>query len=121
MRSFCRKTHARKIPRFGGEGHFGFGGGGGGSADFIFMGARIFLIRNRHSLCEFFVSDCWATLEVIVSQNSLVLASLGHRTTIAQYVAKWGIAQMCLCEDKYHGVASRHFGGALTSLTTKLT
>ena len=31
-----------KIPRFGGEGDFGFGGGG--SADFIFMGAGIFLI-----------------------------------------------------------------------------
>ena len=38
--------HAYKIPRFrGGGGYFGFlGRGGGGSADFIFMGARIFLI-----------------------------------------------------------------------------
>ena len=36
--SFCRKTHVHKIPRF-------LGGflGGGGSADFIFMGARVFL------------------------------------------------------------------------------
>ena len=34
-RSFCRKNHVHKIPRFR---------GGGGSADFIFMGARIFLI-----------------------------------------------------------------------------
>ena len=34
MRSFCRKNHVRKIPLFW---------GGGGSADFIFMGARIFL------------------------------------------------------------------------------
>ena len=41
MRSFCRKTCVHKIPRFGGGGYFGFGGGG--SADFIFMGARIFL------------------------------------------------------------------------------
>ena len=41
MRSFCRKTHVHKIPRFGGGGYFGFLGGGG--ADFIFMGARIFL------------------------------------------------------------------------------
>ena len=39
MRSFCRKTHVHKILRFRG----GFWGGGG-SADFIFMGARIFLI-----------------------------------------------------------------------------
>ena len=39
MRSFCRKNHVRKIPLF-------WGGvlGGGGCADFIFMGARIFLI-----------------------------------------------------------------------------
>ena len=44
MRSFCRKTYVHKIPRFrGGGGYFGFGGGG--SADFIFMGAGIFLIR----------------------------------------------------------------------------
>ena len=35
------KTHVRKIPLFFGGG--GLGGGGGGSADFIFMGARIFL------------------------------------------------------------------------------
>ena len=39
MRSFCRKNNVRKIPLFGGGGF----GGGGGSADFIFMGARIFL------------------------------------------------------------------------------
>ena len=39
MRSFCRKNHVRKIPPFKGGGV----GGGGGSADFIFMGARIFL------------------------------------------------------------------------------
>ena len=36
MRSFCRKNRVRKIPRF-------WGFWGGGSADFIFMGARIFL------------------------------------------------------------------------------
>ena len=27
----------------------------------------------------------------------------GYRTIIARYVAKWGIAQMCLCETKYQG------------------
>ena len=36
------KTHVHKIPRFRGGGILGFGGGG--CADFIFMGARIFLI-----------------------------------------------------------------------------
>ena len=39
MRSLCRKNHVRKIPPFF---------GGGGSADFIFMGARIFLIIPRN-------------------------------------------------------------------------
>ena len=43
MRPFCRKSHVHKFPRFGGGGILGFWGGGG-SADFIFMGARIFLI-----------------------------------------------------------------------------
>ena len=38
------KTLVHKIPRLGG-GILGFGGGG--SADFIFMGARIFLIGGR--------------------------------------------------------------------------
>ena len=37
------KTHVHKIPRFRGGGYFGFGGG---SADFIFMGARIFLTKK---------------------------------------------------------------------------
>ena len=37
------KTHAHKIPRFRGGGGGILGFGGGGSADFIFMGARIFL------------------------------------------------------------------------------
>ena len=41
MRSFCRKTYVHKTPRFGGGGILGFFLGG--SADFIFMGARIFL------------------------------------------------------------------------------
>ena len=45
MRPFCRKNHVHIIPRFRGGGILGFGGGGG-SADFIFMGARIFLIKG---------------------------------------------------------------------------
>ena len=47
MRPFCRKSHVHKIPRFRGGWGFGVLGGGGGSADFIFMGARIFL-KNLH-------------------------------------------------------------------------
>ena len=38
MRSFCRKTHVHKIPRFG----FFFFFGGGGSVDFIFYGREDF-------------------------------------------------------------------------------
>ena len=40
---------------------------------------------------------------------------MGYRTIIARYVAKWGIAQMCLCETKYQGGVSHHLGEVLTS------
>ena len=46
---FLQENHVRKIPRLGG-GNLGFVlGGGGGSANFIFMGAGIFLISVRRS------------------------------------------------------------------------
>ena len=32
--------------------------------------------------------------------NSFVLVFMGYRTIMARYVAKWGVAQMCLCETK---------------------
>ena len=57
-----------------------------------------------------------AMLVAIVSQNILALVFVGYRKVIARYVAKWGIAQMCLCETKYQGRASRHFGDLLVSL-----
>ena len=38
-----------------------------------------------------------AILAAIVSQSSLVLVFVMYRATIARYIAKWGIAQMCLC------------------------
>ena len=41
---------------------------------------------------------------------------MGYLTIIARYVAKGGIAQMCLCEPKYQRGVSHHFGGLLTSL-----
>ena len=44
------------------------------------------------------------------------LVFMGYRTIIARYVAKWGIARMCLCKIKYHWGVSHHFGGVLTSL-----
>ena len=56
-----------------------------------------------------------AILVAIVSQNSFAFVFMGYRTLVAQYVAKWGIAQMCLCETKYERGVSHHFGGVLTS------
>ena len=47
-----------------------------------------------------------AILVAIVSQNSFVLVAMAYRTIIARYAAKWGIAQMCLCETKYQGGTS---------------
>ena len=41
---------------------------------------------------------------------------MGHRTIIARYVAKWGIAQICLCDVKYQRGVSQHFGVVLASL-----
>ena len=35
-----------------------------------------------------------------------------YRTFITQYVAKWGIAQKCLCETKYHGGGIAPFWGS---------
>ena len=48
MRPFCRKNHVHKFLVLGGGGYFGLGGG---SADFIFMGARIFLNFREPEIC----------------------------------------------------------------------
>ena len=48
----------------------------------------------------------------IISQNSFVLVFMGCRTIIARYVAKWGIAQVCLCDAKYQGGGIAPFWGA---------
>ena len=106
MLSFCRKNHVRKIPLFWGGGFWG----GGGSADFIFMGARIFLIVTRPKYPPYRETGVAleaqqryfsyrAILAAIVSQNLFVLVFMGYRTIIARYVAKWGIAQMRLCKN----------------------
>ena len=44
-----------------------------------------------------------AILVAIVSQNYFVLVFMGYRTIMARYVAKRGIAQMCLCKTKFQG------------------
>ena len=53
-----------------------------------------------------------AILVAIVSQKSFVLVFTGYRTIIARYVAKWGIARMCLCETKYQGGGIATFWGS---------
>ena len=51
------KNHVHKIPRFrGGGGILGFGGG---SADFIFMGARIFLKVSRYKWEAYRDTNWW--------------------------------------------------------------
>ena len=57
-----------------------------------------------------------AILVAMAAQNSFMLVFLGYRTIIARYIAKWGIAQMCLCEAKCQGGVSHHFRAVLTSL-----
>ena len=77
IRSFCRKTHVRKIPRFrgGGEvGILGFGGGGGRECRFHFYGRADFsenwrvpnpLVPTLGWLKEPSVqSDCWGLTRV---------------------------------------------------------
>ena len=41
---------------------------------------------------------------------------MGYHTIIAQYVAKWGIAQTCLCETKYQGGGIAPFWGSANLL-----
>ena len=53
MRSFCKKNHADKTPRFRWAGYLGFFGGVG-SADSIFMDARVFLIASLSYLCQWY-------------------------------------------------------------------
>ena len=55
-----------------------------------------------------------AILVAIVSQNFLVLVFMGYRTFIARYVAKWGIAGMCLCKIKCQGGGIASFWGSAT-------
>ena len=53
-----------------------------------------------------------AILVAIVSQNSFVLAFVGYRTIVARYVAKWGIAEMCLSETRNQGGGIAPFWGS---------
>ena len=50
------------------------------------------------------------------SKNLFILPGIFSPEILVRYVAKWGIAQMCLCRTKYQGEASHHFEGVVTSL-----
>ena len=41
-----------------------------------------------------------------------MLVFVAYRTNIARYVAKWGIAQMCLCKIMYQGGGIAPFWGS---------
>ena len=63
-----------------------------------------FLILNKGattSLSLFKPFSSNRVLVAIVSQNFFVLVLWWYRTSLARCVAKWGIAQMSLCETKY--------------------
>ena len=53
-----------------------------------------------------------AILVAIVSQKYFVLVFMGYRILIARYIAKWGIAQMCLCELSAKGGITQFWGSA---------
>ena len=59
-------------------------------------------------------------LVAIVSQNPFKLVFVGCRTIIARYVAKRGIAQMCLSETKCQGGGIAPFWGS-ANLPEKLS
>ena len=113
MRSFCRKTHVHKIPRFRG----GIWGGGG-SADFIFMGARIFLtLVNPLTFTTYPVCTLWKRGDA----NHLCSAGVcrAHRQHLL--LATYDLCQILLlslhrtdkCQEKgtvRHAPTHRHHG-----------
>ena len=59
-------------------------------------------------------------LVAIVSRNVLLLVFVRYHAVVVLYVAKWGIAQMCLCKPKYQGGASHNLSGSSCNLPDKL-
>ena len=74
--------------------------------NFLHLGGPAAIRFISHDTCS----------DSIAKSCVLVFFFMGYHTIIARYVAKWGIAQMCLCKIKYQGKGSHHFGGVLTSL-----
>ena len=62
----------------------------------------------------FFVAPVLGKFYAYSPWNSLfVLVFLGYRTSIARYVAKWGIALICLCKTRHQEGVSHPVGGLL--------
>ena len=107
MRPFCRKTNVHKIPRFLGGGILGFGGG---SADYIFMGARIFLIPLKRSLFQKNPSkvinvlslECHAKFFAIVASTARLMFTGFHEAGWS-CVAKWQHCYILLFETNHRG------------------
>ena len=92
MRPFCRKNHVHIIPRFRGGGYFGFWGGG--SADFISMGAGIFLILSQ---CSSFSVSCKQVIQDKNAQISYRHEGWGKQRPRLQSLARSFISKnLCL-------------------------
>ena len=78
------------------------------------MDTHTFLIDALEAQPRYF--SYRAILVVIVSQSSFVLVFMGYGTLIVRYIAKLGIAQMCLCETKCQWGGIPPFWGMMTSL-----
>ena len=70
------------------------------------LSRAIWLLRSPATIISY-----RAIFVAIVLQNSLVFVLTGYRTIIARYIAKWGIAQLCLCKTKYRRGGYRTISG----------
>ena len=80
-----------------------------------------FLLKGPQTELQTLRQNCEQTLQKlrtnrIVNKRAFLICVEYHRSIARYYVAKRGIAQMCLCVTKYQGGVSHHFGGVLTSL-----
>ena len=62
---------------------------------FSYRSIPVAIVSQNHLVLVFFIVCARVCVCVCVQGGG------GYRTTIVRYVAKWGIAQMCLCETKY--------------------
>ena len=80
----------------------------------MLLGTRQADSTHRSTLLRYF--HIMRYLKRCYRKTLFVLVLLRYRTRIAPCAAKWGIAQMYLCETKCQGRVSHQFGGVLSSL-----